>query len=196
MNYVDAIEEGKIVRVSEEYAKQEGLFILKKVEQSPISPQATTPSWKRKEKDESRMLFDDFRKPLRAKDQLAAELIDNFHWTLLEKRKSKNMTRKQLAGALGVSELDIKSVENGILPTRDLVLINKLEKYYEINLRKSGINYQESYRKKTTPSEKKYNPPTNNQTSSSVNSSSNNKPRDPKQSPSDDSTTGSDIEIF
>src|SRR3989338_653777 len=161
MNYVDAIEEGKIVRVSEEYAKQEGLFILKKVEQSPISPQATTPSWKRKEKDESRMLFDDFR--------------------------------KQLAGALGVSELDKKSVENGILPTRDLVLINKLEKYYEINLRKSGINYQESYRKKTTPSEKKYNPPTNNQTSSSVNSSSNNKPRDPKQSPSDDSTTGSDI---
>src|SRR3989338_4803260 len=53
MNYVDAIEEGKIVRVSEEYAKQEGLFILKKVEQSPISPQATTPSWKRKEKDEN-----------------------------------------------------------------------------------------------------------------------------------------------
>jgi ribosome-binding protein aMBF1 (putative translation factor) len=148
---VDAIEEGKIIRVTEEYAKQEGLFILKKVETDSQSQQ---PTKKDRFKDEKRPLFDDYRKSLHAsKDPLLSELVDNFHWTLLEKRKVKNLTRKQVAQSLGVPEVEIKMVENGVLPSRDLVLINKLEKFYGINLRKGSINYQDSFRSKVVPSE-------------------------------------------
>lgn len=154
MNYVDAIEEGKIVRVSEEYAKKENLFILKKVEPATPELSQSLPGWKKRERDEKRALFDDFRKPLRyTKDPILSELIDNFHWTLLEKRKSKNITRKQLAQSLNVSEADIKIIENGVLPSRDFVLINKLEKFYGINLRKGNINYQDSFRSKALHSE-------------------------------------------
>lgn len=144
---VDAIEEGKIITVDEEYAKREGLFILKRYMES--KPVEQVPSWKKRFVDEKRPVFDDYRKPLRTTtDPLLKELKDNFHWDLLEKRKIKNLTRKQVAQSLGVAEVDIKMVENGVLPTRDLVLINKLEKFYGINLRKGSINYQDSFRDK------------------------------------------------
>jgi ribosome-binding protein aMBF1 (putative translation factor) len=84
-----------------------------------------------------------------SKDPLLSELADNFHWTLLERRKVKNLTRKQVAQTLGVPEVEIKMVENGVLPSKDFVLIGKLEKFYGVNLRKSGINYQDSFRSKT-----------------------------------------------
>jgi ribosome-binding protein aMBF1 (putative translation factor) len=150
--FVDAIEGGKIVRVSEEYAKQESLFILKKVteEKGPHSPIA--PKWKLKEKEEKRPLFDDYRKPLRyTKDPLLSELVENFHWILLEKRRAKNLSRKQVSRAINASEIDIKILENGVLPNKDFVLVNKLEKYYGINLRKGSMNYQDSFRSKIGP---------------------------------------------
>lgn len=144
---VDAIEEGKIVRVDEEYAKKEGLFVLKKVEVQTLIPQQAK---KDRFRDEKRPLFDDYRKSLHAsKDPLLSELIDNFHWILLERRKVKNITRKQLAQSVGVPEVEIKMVENGVLPAKDFVLIGKLEKFYGINLRKGSINYQDSFRLKT-----------------------------------------------
>jgi len=145
---VDAIENGKIVRVDEEYAKEEGLFILKKVE--PLIP-PSQPQKKDRFRDEKRPLFDDYRKSIHASaDPLLSELKDNFHWDLLEKRRIKNITRKQLAQAIGSSEVEIKMIENGVLPSRDFVLISKLEKFYGINLRKSGVNYQDSFRSKTS----------------------------------------------
>jgi ribosome-binding protein aMBF1 (putative translation factor) len=151
---VDAIEEGKIVRVEEEYAKREGLFVLKKV----MTEQQTSAQSNKKDRfrDEKRPVFDDYRKPLaHVKDPLILELKDNFHWDLLRKRKIKNLTRKQVAQSLGVSEVDIKMIENGVLPSKDFVLINKLEKFYGINLRKGQINYQDSFRLKTENKELK-----------------------------------------
>jgi len=141
-NFVEAIENGRIVRVTEGYAKRESLFILKKHEQLPAIP------LKKKKEDEGRPLFDDFRKPLRFKENdLAKDMVDNFHWILLEKRKVKGITRKQLASALGESENSIKLMENGVIPFGNYVLVNKLEKFYGISLRKGVVNFQESARK-------------------------------------------------
>jgi ribosome-binding protein aMBF1 (putative translation factor) len=141
-NFVEAIENGKIVRVTEGYAKREGLFILRKQEPLNIVPQ------KKNKEEEGRPLFDDFRKPLRFKENdLAKDMIDNFHWILLEKRKVKGITRKQLANALGENENSIKLMENGVIPSGNYVLVNKLEKFYGISLRKGAVNYQESARK-------------------------------------------------
>jgi len=141
-NFVEAIENGRIVRVTESYAKREGLFILKKHEQPKVS------AVKRNKDEEGRPLFDDFRKPLRFKENdLAKDMVDNFHWILLEKRKVRGITRKQLANALGESENSIKLMENGVIPFGNYVLVNKLEKFYNISLRKGSVNYQESARK-------------------------------------------------
>ena len=80
--------------------------------------------------------IDKYRRPLRNKDEIRASLIDNFHWTLQSKRKQLNLTRRQVANSISSSEEDIKQLENGVLPAHDYILINKLEDYYHINLRK------------------------------------------------------------
>jgi len=140
-SFVDAIESGRIVRVTEGYAKREGLFILRKHESVIATPV------KKNKDEEGRPLFDDFRKPLRFKENdVAKDMVSNFHWMLIEKRKARNMTRKQLANALGESENSIKLMENGVIPFGNYVLVNKLEKFYGISLRKGSINYQESAR--------------------------------------------------
>lgn len=142
--YVDAIEEGRIVRVTERYAKMEGLTILSR----PLDSQSQEGNAggaggytgsSRFKKKQSLLNFDKYRKPLDyRKNNVIAELMENFHWELGKLRKARCMTRKQLAGALNVSEEDIKSVENGILPADDFVLVSKIEKFYGISLRRGA----------------------------------------------------------
>ena len=136
MLYVDAIEDGRIVKVSEDYAKREGLTILRKRAEEVQNKPA-------QKKDEgNKFLFDDFRKPLRMKDnQVFSELVDNFHWILSKKRKDLGLSRKQVAQRVNVNENDLKMIENGVLPSNDFVLINKLMNFYEVNLRKDGKDF-------------------------------------------------------
>lgn len=137
---VDAIEDGRIVKVSEDYARKEGLLILRKTMQIPTQQ---TPAEKKQQEARNNRGFigmEDLRKPLRAKDnELLNELVENFHWILVQKRKLRGVTRKKVAEAVGEQELNIKMIENGVLPANNFVLINKLESYYGINLRKNKI---------------------------------------------------------
>jgi ribosome-binding protein aMBF1 (putative translation factor) len=136
---VDAIEDGRIVRVSEDYAKREGLLILRK----PVEEVKQTISGKREDsirKNKGFIGMEDLRKPLSTKNnEILRELIENFHWTLVQKRKGRLLTRKKVAEALGESEVNIKMIENGVLPADNFILINKLESYYGISLRKNKI---------------------------------------------------------
>src|SRR3989344_8848394 len=141
MVYVDAIEDGRIVRVSEDYARREGLMILRKM----VEEVQNKPSQKREEGN--KFLFDDFRKPLKMKDnQVFSELIDNFHWILSRKRKDRGLSRKQVAQRANVNERDLKMIENGVLPSNDFVLINKLMSFYGVNLRKDGKDFSRTAR--------------------------------------------------
>ena len=141
MLYVDAIEDGRIVKVSEDYARREGLMILRKrveeVQNKPVQ-----------KKDEgNKFLFDDFRRPLKMKDnQVFSELVDNFHWILSKKRKGLGLSRKQVAQRINVSENDLKMIENGVLPSNDFILINKLMSFYGVNLRKDGKDFSRAVR--------------------------------------------------
>lgn len=141
---VDAIEDGRIVSVSEDYAVREGLLILKRhvpvsedkehlQKQMKMSPRL---------RGEKKAYFDidKYRRPWHDKNDILASLIENFHWNIGARRKQLNLTRKQLAESINASEEDIKMVENGILPHNDYVLINKLEDYLKINLRKDKAN--------------------------------------------------------
>ncbi len=159
-NIVDALFEGKIVRVPEEYAKREGLLILRK--QNPLKraeqPSQVVVARRKKEYDERRFSLDDLRKPLNwQKDQVIKDLIDDFHWAIVKARRSKNITRKQLAQAIGASENDIKLMENGLLPTNDYVLVNKLQSYLGINLRMDGQDFITPARKAVEKASQKEN---------------------------------------
>ncbi|MBX4212045.1 helix-turn-helix transcriptional regulator [Candidatus Pacearchaeota archaeon] len=154
---VDAIEEGKIVSVSESYAKKEGLMILRKPKIGYTAQDLAERSMRRRKEDERDMKFgiDNFRKPLGwTKNQVVGELVDNFHWEIVSARKRKNMTRKQVADALHEPENSIKMLENGLLPANDFILINKIQSFYRINLRKDGRDFQKSARSLVKPSEK------------------------------------------
>lgn len=143
---VDAIENGKIVKVTEEYALREGLMILKREEKDDRYVITQKP---RKQEEEPRVGFEELRKPLGwKKKQVVAELIDNFHWAVANERKVRNLGRKQAAKDLGISENDLKMIENGVLPSEDFVIINKIQKHYGINLRKDGNNFDQSMRNK------------------------------------------------
>ncbi len=129
---VDALDDGVIVRVPESYARREGLPILRKW--VPPQPEHKSPN-KLGPKETGGM--DTFRRPLRKEaDGIRAALLDNFHWTLRQKRQEMRLSRKQLAAAVGASEQDIKFLENGVLPSNDFVLISALERYCGITMRK------------------------------------------------------------
>jgi len=153
---VDALEEGRIVRVSESYAKQEGLTVLRRHEAKNYADRgkAEVPGAQRATKEiggrsykKGILSFDDLRKPLDwRKNQIVSELVEDFHWVITNARRQKNMTRKQFANALHENEEDIKKLENGIIPTDDFVLINKVQDYLNINLRKDGMDFRSSAR--------------------------------------------------
>jgi len=143
---VEAIEDGKIVKVTEDYAKREGLLILRRAQEMPQQGFSEKMRYRKpeefdikKEKDRKMIVgMDDLRKPLRYREgDITKELIENFHWKISQKRRERGLTRKQVALAIGESENDIKIIENGVLPMNNFVLVSKLESYFGINLRKN-----------------------------------------------------------
>lgn len=139
---VEAIEEGKIVSVRESYAKREGLLILRRV--PPSISQANAPvqqNVRKHVRDEGHLLFDDFRKPLRTSaGSIVQHLIPNFHWIIREKRRVMGITRKKCAKELGISENDLKLLENGIFPSNDYGLATRLGEYFGAQFIKSEEN--------------------------------------------------------
>ncbi len=143
--FVEAIEEGKIVRVREQYAKLEGLPILRK--HKPTIEESVKSREKMLRDKQETFSFDDFRKPLKtSKNQVLSELIDNFQWEVVKKRRAINLTRKQLAKEINEPESSIKLIENGLLPSSDFVIINKLQSRLKINLRKDQKDFSQSPR--------------------------------------------------
>lgn len=131
---VDALDEGSIVRVPESYARREGLPILRKW----TAPQAQVRLANKLGPKETGGM-DTFRRPLK-KDSggVRDALLENFHWVLSQRRKRMNISRKQLATAVGGTEQEIKLLENGVLPTNDFILISAVERHCGISLRKDG----------------------------------------------------------
>lgn len=141
-NFVDAIEEGRIVRVPEAYARREGLLIIRK-------PQAIIGEQKAKSQEENNLPIADLKKTMYYKknqNQVLAELIENFQWHISKRRRELGINRKQLAKAINESEYTVKIIENGILPKDDFVIINKLQSFLKINLRKDRKDFSQSPR--------------------------------------------------
>ncbi|NCO11723.1 hypothetical protein CO038_02235 [Candidatus Pacearchaeota archaeon CG_4_9_14_0_2_um_filter_39_13] len=143
MKIVEAIKEGEIVRVSEEQARAEELFVLRNVPEvvnkdveTSLRPQKTLDLTRFSEPKRDR--FDVWRKAAYKKNNVAKELKDNFHWEILKKRRGLGMSRKQFADKLGETEERLKVIENGGLPEDNFALVIKIEKALNIVLRKEN----------------------------------------------------------
>ncbi|HLC54223.1 MAG TPA: hypothetical protein VJK07_01195 [Candidatus Nanoarchaeia archaeon] len=151
---VDVIRDGEIVTVSEVQARAEDLFILRERHAPPAAPAPLTGhSVLRTASQIPRMtpaqkLIPRWHsyQPEYTKNNVAKELIDNFHWEIGKARRERNMTRLQMANALNASEDVIKMLENGELPSDDFVLINKVQSFLHINLRRDGRSFDASAR--------------------------------------------------
>ena len=134
---VDAIEDGKLVKVDEEYAKREGLMIIRrKIEALPEVEPVSLSRLKRAER-RAKPLIEEFRRPLDYRqNNVLLELKENFQWEITKKRREKNITRRTLAALTGVSEDDIINLEHGILPKDNFVLVHKVEAILGVKLKK------------------------------------------------------------
>lgn len=144
---VEAIEEGKIVRVTEHYARREGLPILRRSPSMDALSQHSLPEEKmRKLKSEYKLDIHETlkKKPSWKEKQVMSELLENFNWIIRTERRKKNISRSQLAKMVGESEDDIKMLEYGVLPKDDFILINKVQQALNVNLRKDGKDFSKS----------------------------------------------------
>jgi ribosome-binding protein aMBF1 (putative translation factor) len=68
------------------------------------------------------------------------DLIDNFHWKIQQVKRTKRITREEFAKGIGESDVTIRMIEQGFLPANDYKIINKIESFLGVNLRKDGTS--------------------------------------------------------
>ncbi len=71
------------------------------------------------------------------------DLATNFHWIVMRARRNKKLTPGQLAKEISESETAIKMAEKGILPEDDYRLVNKLESFLGVKIRKHDFKKPE-----------------------------------------------------
>jgi hypothetical protein len=64
------------------------------------------------------------------------DLVDNFNWVIMRKRRVMKLTRTELANAVMEPPIVIESLEGGSLPRDYVALIKKIENYLGIRLLK------------------------------------------------------------
>ncbi len=144
---VEAIEEGKIVRVYESYAKREGLPVLRKpnIGQIQKTYASLPPGLKKIQKQEETPIMEKMRKaPSWEEKQIISDLIDNFHWHINRARRNKGLTRKQFAKLINIPESSLEMIEYRRLPSNNFILIQKIEEVLGINLRKNKISIEQA----------------------------------------------------
>lgn len=73
-----------------------------------------------------------FQKQVTVKDK--EDLVSNYHWAILQARRAKRLTQKQLAEAIDEPEASIKLVERGILSDDYHHFIRKIQDYLGVTL--------------------------------------------------------------
>lgn len=145
---VEAIREGEVIRVPEIQAIREDLFILRPAES--IEARSNTEIARAMSKNDN--VIDLTKKEKRGisrldswkregrdykKNNVVKDLIDNFNWEIAKLRRKRNISRKQLSEAIGVSEENLKIIENGGLPEDNFIIINRIESFFKVNLKKN-----------------------------------------------------------
>ncbi len=75
-----------------------------------------------------------FKIQIKKELQSPHDLVNNFHWIIMRARRSKHITREQLAEAIAEPEKAIIMAERGILPEDYYKFLTKIENYLSIKL--------------------------------------------------------------
>lgn len=85
-----------------------------------------------------------FKKEVIPSTNKPEDLVDNFNWIIMRKRRSMKISKEKLAEVLYEPLIAIESLEKGVLPRDYKPLIKKIEGYLGINLSKSGRSLDHS----------------------------------------------------
>lgn len=163
---LDAILDGRITKFCERCAIIENITIIKKPKANQLKESEIEGIYERMQrlsgvtsvkKPEKRdlVLRQDRLKELEINPLLempekkSLNLIEYFHWEIMKNRRRRGLTQQQLARAVGESETAIQMIENGKLPANAEPLINKLEQFLRVRLRK--IPYYETQERSKEP---------------------------------------------
>jgi ribosome-binding protein aMBF1 (putative translation factor) len=147
----DAIYEGRMSKICERCSIIENVPIIKKPDVSQLKESekglGVYDRMKRlsgiKDVKEGKTFFREDKlseldkKPeleLPEKEQL--KLVEHFYWEIMQNRRRKGFSQKQLSEAISESEIAIEMIEKGKLPENAEILIKKLEQFFQIRLRK------------------------------------------------------------
>ena len=78
-----------------------------------------------------------FKKEVSTSVKAPDDLIDNFHWVIMRKRRSTKMTQEQFAEKIMEPLIAIESIEKGVVPRDYKTLVKKIEGQLGINLFKN-----------------------------------------------------------
>jgi ribosome-binding protein aMBF1 (putative translation factor) len=79
--------------------------------------------------------------------ELPSDLIPNFHWEIQRAKRIKKITREEFAKGIGESDVTIRMIEQGLLPNNDYRIINKIESFLGISLRKQNSGLHDAGRR-------------------------------------------------
>lgn len=164
---VDAIQGKEIVKVCEECALVEDIPIIRRpssfqlkesekpytvyqrlVKMAGLKRESNVQEKKQEIKG---ITLDNLRKPkdysqvYKEKQMQAAkinkplDLVDNFNWHIQMARRNRKITTTQLAAMIGESEITLRMIESGSLPDDGMRIIDKIEQFFKIKLRKSEV---------------------------------------------------------
>jgi ribosome-binding protein aMBF1 (putative translation factor) len=143
----DAISNKGIVKICYDCACAERIPIIRKMTETQLAES-------QKQKSVRERLSGMSRNPLTQREvtlrdivdkkvkmnQVPTDLIENFHWTIQRIKRARRITREEFAKAIGESDATVRMIEQGYLPNNDYKIINKIESYLKVNLRKSGTS--------------------------------------------------------
>jgi len=73
--------------------------------------------------------------------QVPADIIPNFHWTIQRIRRARKISREEFARGISEPESTVRMIEQGLLPEDNYKIINKIEGFLKISLRKNGSEF-------------------------------------------------------
>ena len=77
------------------------------------------------------------------KVDLPINVIDNFNWSIMMARRQRKMSQQKLAESIRESLETIKMIESGCVTEDSDRVINKIENFFRINLRKEAPKIEE-----------------------------------------------------
>ena len=124
--------------VRERLSKMAGIENKEKKEQENISKIAREVFTRKIDKEKERNFEASIRAARNRNKPL--NLVENYNWKILMGRKQRKITRSQLAKAIGESEESVRLIETKEFPDDALRIIEKVEQYFGIKLRKEQEN--------------------------------------------------------